>query len=331
MVCGRKQQRKTANHYRAIHDEKVFVYAIELKYKQDMPIYYTVREYALFQWSEIAVGRMRIFCNSGWLPCRLFGVVDMKDGGKEKLMSLAVQSNFLQTTDNKTQRFNRSMMDAKPNGCANVGLHERQDFINAFQKEIADMRTLGEYGLAGFLENNLGLYEKFGAADEAVIGQAENTKAYGKSRLEELAKRYGEDNPYTKALRGLEKSFDATFPNAPKDVKDAWIDMSIDSGMNEITGISLDGKHSHISQILVQKAVRDYHIQHGNYLYVEDGWGESIESMMNILKQAISDIDNPLQGEPAHSAEAQKLRENEENFYVEFLERMGWMMPGYNK
>lgn len=69
---------------------------------------------------------------------------------------------------------------------------------------------------------------------------------------------------------------------------------------------------------------RDYNIQHGNYQYVEDGWGESVESMVNILKKAIYDIDNPLQGESAHSAEAQRLRENERDFYVKFLEKMGW-------
>lgn len=132
-------------------------------------------------------------------------------------------------------------LSSLPNGCENVGLHERQDFLSAFRSEIADMRTLGEYGLMSFLENNLRLYEKFGAGFYDTNDQTENKELYGRSRVDALVKRHGEDSPYAKALRGLEKSFDATFPNAPDESKDAWIDMSIDSGTNEITGISLDG------------------------------------------------------------------------------------------
>ena len=147
---------------------------------------------------------------------------------------------------------------------------------------------------------------------------------HGRARVEALISKYGEDSDYSKALKGLVRGVDNWFPQMPEDAKDAWIDLSIDSGVDQISGTSLDGKHSHISQLLAQKAVQDYNIAHGNYQFVENGWGESIESIVNIIKKAIHDIDNPLPGQPEKSGDVKKLVENERNFYVSFLEQMGW-------
>ncbi len=152
----------------------------------------------------------------------------------------------------------------------------------------------------------------------------EESRAYGRERVEELVQQYGEDAPYSKALRAIEQSFDATFPGMPDDVKDTWIDMCIDSGVNQITGISLDGKHAHISQIMMQKFVQEYNMNNGNYQYVEPGWGESVESMIRILKKGIHDIDYPLPGQVKRSSEVEKLVAKERDFYAAFLNRMGW-------
>ena len=47
-----------------------------------------------------------------------------------------------------------------PMGTANVGLDQRQDFIEAFKKNIDDMNTLGEYGIAVEYGRLCSFYEK---------------------------------------------------------------------------------------------------------------------------------------------------------------------------
>lgn len=147
---------------------------------------------------------------------------------------------------------------------------------------------------------------------------------YGRSRVEMLVKQYGEDSPYAKALRALEQSFDATFSNIPDHIKDDWIEMCIVNGVNQITGMSLDGKSAHLSQIMIQKCVNDYNLSHGNYQYVDFGWGKSFESLIRILNKGIHDIDHPLPGQPEHSESVKKLIAKERSFYQSFLEKMGW-------
>lgn len=50
-----------------------------------------------------------------------------------------------------------------PMGTENVGLNQRQDFIDAFKKNIADMNVLGEYGIAQEYDKLLHFYENLGA------------------------------------------------------------------------------------------------------------------------------------------------------------------------
>ena len=166
---------------------------------------------------------------------------------------------------------------------------------------------------------------------EIIISSDSNIRAvngagepYGRSRVEMLVKQYGEDSSYAKALRALEQSFDATFSNIPDHIKDDWIEMCIDSGVNQITGMSLDGKSAHLSQIMIQKCVNDYNLRHGNYQYVDFGWGKSVESLIRILNKGIHDIDHPLPGQPEHSESVKKLIAKERSFYQSFLEKMGW-------
>ena len=47
-----------------------------------------------------------------------------------------------------------------PMGSTNIGLNERQDFIAAFEKNVADMNSLGEYGIAQQYNKLLAFYEK---------------------------------------------------------------------------------------------------------------------------------------------------------------------------
>ena len=100
--------------------------------------------------------------------------------------------------------------------------------------------------------------------------------------------------------------------------------MCIVNGVNQITGMSLDGKSAHLSQIMIQKCVNDYNLSHGNYQYVDFGWGKSFESLIRILNKGIHDIDHPLPGQPEHSESVKKLIAKERSFYQSFLEKMGW-------
>lgn len=47
-----------------------------------------------------------------------------------------------------------------PHGTGNMGLHDRRDFFEMFEKEIADMQRLGRYDLMSFWKNNFMFYQK---------------------------------------------------------------------------------------------------------------------------------------------------------------------------
>ncbi len=55
----------------------------------------------------------------------------------------------------------RNGLTSLPMGSENVGLNQRQDFMAAFKKNIADMNLLGEYGIAQEYGKLLHFYEKF--------------------------------------------------------------------------------------------------------------------------------------------------------------------------
>ena len=55
----------------------------------------------------------------------------------------------------------RNGLTSLPMGSENVGLNYKQDFIEAFEKNIADMNMLGEYGIAQDYNKLLSFYEMF--------------------------------------------------------------------------------------------------------------------------------------------------------------------------
>ena len=57
----------------------------------------------------------------------------------------------------RKQRLKR--LKTKAMGSENVGLNYKQDFIEAFKKNIADMNMLGEYGIAQEYNKLLSFYE----------------------------------------------------------------------------------------------------------------------------------------------------------------------------
>ena len=59
-------------------------------------------------------------------------------------------------------------------------------------------------------------------------------------------------NPYMAEADFDEKAFDMIGPNAPQDVKDAWMEAAKDINANGM-GIKKNGMLSHISQMMVQR------------------------------------------------------------------------------
>ena len=113
-----------------------------------------------------------------------------------------------------------------------------------------------------------------------------------------------------------EKAFDMVGPNAPQDVKDAWMEAAKEVNANGL-GIRGNGMMSHISQMIVQRLNKMLKGETENF----DILGNTVESAIQATKQALYDLDHPLA--PAYrTIEAEQARIKEREFYVAFLERL---------
>ena len=114
-----------------------------------------------------------------------------------------------------------------------------------------------------------------------------------------------------------EKAFDIVGPNAPLCVKDAWIESARQVGANGL-GISHTGMYSHISQMMVQRIVNDYNGKSNS----SDILGNSVESAIQATKQALYNLDHPLEPNTKKSIEVQQALMKEREFYAAFLEKL---------
>ncbi len=113
-----------------------------------------------------------------------------------------------------------------------------------------------------------------------------------------------------------EKAFDMVGPNAPQDVKDAWMKAAKEVNANGL-GIRDNGMMSHISQMMVQRLNKMLKGETENF----DILGNTVESAIQATKKALYDLDHPLA--PAYrTIEAEQVRIKEREFYVAFLERL---------
>ena len=113
-----------------------------------------------------------------------------------------------------------------------------------------------------------------------------------------------------------EKAFEMVGPNAPQDVKDAWMGAAKEVNANGL-GIRGNGMMSHISQMMVQRLNKMLKGETENF----DILGNTVESAIQATKKALFDLDHPLA--PAYrTIEAEQARINEREFYVAFLERL---------
>ena len=105
-------------------------------------------------------------------------------------------------------------------------------------------------------------------------------------------------------------------PNAPQEVKDAWMDAAKEVNANGL-GIRGNGKVSHISQMMVQRLNKMFKGETENF----DILGNTVESAILATEQALYNLDRPL-ATAYRSIEAEQACGKEREFYTAFLERL---------
>ena len=123
---------------------------------------------------------------------------------------------------------------------------------------------------------------------------------------------YMEDTDYN------EKAFDMIGPNAPQDVKDAWMEAAKEVNANGM-GITKNGMLSHISQMMVQRLNKQ--LKGDGDVDNIDILGNTIESAIQATSQALYDLDHPREY-VTKSIEVQQACMKEREFYVAFLEKL---------
>lgn len=119
-----------------------------------------------------------------------------------------------------------------------------------------------------------------------------------------------------KATDQDEKAFDMVGPNAPQEVKDAWMDAAKEVNANGM-GIRGNGMMSHISQMMVQRLNKQLKGETENF----DILGNTVESAIQATKKALYDLEHPVVYTP-RSIEVQQARIKEGEFYRAFLEKL---------
>ena len=125
-------------------------------------------------------------------------------------------------------------------------------------------------------------------------------------------------NPYMAEADFDEKAFDMIGPNAPQDVKDAWMEAAKDINANGM-GIKKNGMLSHISQMMVQRLNKQ--LKGDGDADNIDILGNTTESAIQATSQALYDLDQPREYVPK-SIEVQRACMKEREVYVAFLEKL---------
>ena len=113
-----------------------------------------------------------------------------------------------------------------------------------------------------------------------------------------------------------EKAFEMVGPNAPQEVKNAWMDAAKEVNANGM-GIRGNGMLSHISQMMVQRLNKQLKGETENF----DILGSTVESAIQATKEALYDLEHPRVYTP-RSIEVQQARIKEGEFYRAFLEKL---------
>ena len=156
-----------------------------------------------------------------------------------------------------------------------------------------------------------------GAAGYPVTGyMGRKTERSAESGAAGFAESIEEKAAQDKTKDNDEKAFEMVGPNAPQEVKDAWMEAAKEVNANGL-GIRGNGMMTHLSQMMVSRLRKIMRGETGNF----DILGNTVESAIQATEQALYDLDNPLA--PAYrSIEAERARIKEREFYVAFLERL---------
>ena len=125
-------------------------------------------------------------------------------------------------------------------------------------------------------------------------------------------------NPYMEDTDFNEKAFDMIGPNAPQDVKDAWMETAKEVNANGM-GIKKNGMLSHISQMMVQRLNKQ--LKGDGDADNIDILGNTTESAIQATSRALYDLDHPREYVPK-SIEVQRACMKEREVYVAFLEKL---------
>ncbi|RKJ17707.1 hypothetical protein D7X48_21275 [bacterium D16-50] len=119
-----------------------------------------------------------------------------------------------------------------------------------------------------------------------------------------------------KAADQDEKAFEMVGPNAPQEVKDAWMEAAKEVNANGM-GIRGNGMMSHISQMMVQRLNKQFKGETENI----DILGNTVKSAIQATKKALYDLERPIVYMP-RSIEVQQACIKEGEFYRAFLEKL---------
>ena len=113
-----------------------------------------------------------------------------------------------------------------------------------------------------------------------------------------------------------EEAFDMVGPNAPQEVKDAWMQAAKEVNANGL-GIGGNGMMTHISQMMVQRLNKMLKGETEN----PDILGNTVASAIQATKQALYNLEHPIAYTPK-SIEVQQACIKEREFYRAFLEKL---------
>ncbi len=113
-----------------------------------------------------------------------------------------------------------------------------------------------------------------------------------------------------------EQAFGQIGANAPKSVKQAWLDAADVAGMDGM-GISDLGALDHIPQFLIQRWIRG---MRGENVY--DMLGNSVLSAIHAASEALYELEHPLEPNRVRTTKELMNIEKERKFYQEFISRL---------
>ena len=106
--------------------------------------------------------------------------------------------------------------------------------------------------------------------------------------------------------------FDKAAPNAPANVKKAWMDAARETGYLE------GGMMKHISQLVVRQATNTMK----GIDNPQNVFGDSVESALQTVRELLYNLENPLEPYNDQSESVRMYKEQEKDFYRKFIEKL---------